>query len=248
MKTTKIVTVAGLASLLTLTGTPFLTAYAADGGQMNSIGTIEFTVNKNAEPPQNPLNPDPTKPIVPKDEADHEPGTEGPLSIDYVSNFRFLSQETSGTTETYYADLDHVTDKNSGSDVDSPNFVQVTDKRGSNSGWRLTVTQNEQFKNENGKDYLDGAVLTLNNGLSNSKDGGTAPTVDQGVKLTPGATNGSEVMNATAGQGTGTWFAYFGKDDEEAKKSIELVVPGNAKKVKGMYTTKLTWTLTDSPA
>ncbi|MHC5250816.1 WxL domain-containing protein [Listeria kieliensis] len=252
MKTTKIVTISGLASLLVVTGTPFLTVHAAEegehGGQMNSVGTIQFTVNHNTELPQNPLNPDPTKPIVPKDEDEHEKGTAGPLSIDYVSNFRFLSQETSGTTEVYYADLDHVVDQSSGSDIDLPNFVQVTDKRGSNTGWRLSVTQNEQFQNENGKDYLDGAELTLKNGSSNSNDGGTAPTVHQDIKLTPGLTSGSEVVSALANEGTGTWFAYFGKDNDEAKKSIELVVPGKAKKVKGLYTTKLTWTLTDSPA
>ena len=54
--------------------------------------------------------------------------------------------------------LDTVKAKDGNKEV--PNFVQVTDNRGTNAGWKLSVTQNDQFKTADGKE-LTGATLTL---------------------------------------------------------------------------------------
>lgn len=224
---------------LSVFGTP---SFAA-GGQINSKGTINFLENTGKVDPTDPLNPDPENPVQPKDLDEHEEGTAGPLSIDYVSNIRFGEQKTSGKDEVYYAALDKLVDSK-GNEVERPNFIQVTDKRGSNAGWHLTVTQNEQFKN--GKESLKGAVLKLDNGTMSSADGGESPSASQGIALNPGMA--SDVANAKENQGTGTWADRFGKDEAAGKKSISLSVPGKTKKVKGEYKTTLTWTLTDSPA
>lgn len=216
---------------------------ATDGASMSSIGTITYVADTDPTDPIDPTDPDPTNPIDPTDPGDHENPTPGPLSIDYVSNLRFGEQKTTGADKTYYAELDHVKDS-AGVAQDLPNFVQVTDKRGSNAGWHLTVTQKEQFKS--GNDELTGASLTLDHAVMSTPDGGDAPTANQAITLDPGVA--SDVEDAKADQGTGTWLDRFGSDEAEAKTSVSLFVPGKTKKVQGEYKTSLTWTLTDSPA
>lgn len=216
---------------------------AKDGATMKSIGTISYVTDTDPVNPVNPINPDPDNPITPDDPDDHDDPTSGPLSIDYVSNLRFGEQKTTGSNTTYYAQLDHATDSN-GAKVDMPNFVQVTDKRGSNTGWHLSVTQDAQFKS--GEEELKGAALTLDHAVLSTPNDGVAPTASQAIKLTPG--QASDVLDAKADQGTGTWLNRFGTDEEEGKSSVSLFVPGSTKKIQGEYKTSLTWILTDSPA
>ncbi|MFH4233977.1 WxL domain-containing protein, partial [Acinetobacter baumannii] len=78
-----------------------------------------------------------------------------------------------------------------------PNYVQVTDNRGTNAGWKLTVTQNEQFKTTSNQE-LTGAALTLKNGILNSASGSDAPESLQNITLTPGVA--SDVVNAKIDQ------------------------------------------------
>lgn len=125
-----------------------------------------------------------------------------------------------------------------------PNYVQVTDNRGTNAGWKLSVTQNDQFKTAEGRD-LTGAALTLKNGTLHSASGSEAPKAAQDIKLTPG--QASDVVTAQEEQGMGTWVNTFGKSVEDAEKSVELSVPGKTKKEQAEYTTSLTWELKDAP-
>ncbi|MDA1686173.1 WxL domain-containing protein, partial [Bacillus cereus group sp. m2-21] len=195
--------------------------------------------------PTNPINPDEVvEPVVDPENPDdvHEKGTDGPLSIDYVSNFNFETQKASGNNELYYAKLDTVKAKDGNKEV--PNFVQVTDNRGTNAGWKLSVTQNDQFKTADGKE-LTGATLTLKNGTPNSASGSDAPAAAQDITLVPG--QASDVLTAQEEQGMGTWTNAFGKSVEEGKKSVELSVPGKTKKEQAQYTTSLTWELKDAP-
>lgn len=216
---------------------------AKDGAEMHSKGTISYVVDKSPTNPVDPTDPNTDNPVTPTDPDDHEKPTNAPLSIDYVSNLYFGEQKTTGSEMTYFADLDHMKDS-TGKDIDRPNFVQVTDKRGSNAGWNLTVTQDSQFKN--GDNELAGATLKLANATLSTANDGTAPTVEKTLELTVGTS--VPVMSAEADQGTGTWLDHFGKDEEEGKTSVSLTVPGDTKKVQGEYATSLTWTLTDTPA
>ncbi|MCO7181202.1 WxL domain-containing protein [Lactococcus formosensis] len=227
----------------TLAATVLLTSFAfgastvladEDGASMKSVGTISYVTDDSSVNPIDPMDPDPD---------DHENPTAGPLSIDYVSNLRFGEQKTTGTDMTYYAQLDEIIDSE-GENIKRPNFVQVTDKRGSNAGWHLTVTQDGQFKS--GANELAGAVLTLDNATLSTPNGGIEPTASQAIALTPGSA--SDVLDAKEEQGTGTWLNRFGADEEEAQSSVTLSVPGKTKKVQGEYKTSLTWTLTDTPA
>lgn len=81
-------------------------------------------------------------------------------------------------------------------------------------------------------------------------DGSTTPGIVSGtLVMTPGSD--VQVLDATAGQGMGTWTDAFGVYDADtnkdtASKAVSLQVPGNsAKNVGSTYTTDLTWTLTD---
>lgn len=239
-----------LATTVLLTGFAFGASRAlaeepveADGASMKSVGTISYVTDDAPVNPIDPMDPDPENPITPTDPEDHENPTSGPLSIDYVSNLRFGEQKTTGTDMTYYAQLDNII-ASDGTEISRPNFVQVTDKRGSNAGWHLTVTQDGQFKS--GEDELAGAVLKLDHASLSTPNDGIEPTANQGISLTPGVS--SDVLDAKEDQGTGTWLNRFGADEEEGKSSVSLSVPGKTKKVQGEYKTSLTWTLTDTPA
>ncbi len=71
---------------------------------MKSHTDVSFTQNEN---PVNPVNPvKPGEDVEPNDP--HEQGTNGPLSIDYVSNFHFGKQKMSGNDKVYTAQLDTV--------------------------------------------------------------------------------------------------------------------------------------------
>lgn len=213
------------------------------GASIKSNSTVSFEEDTSLTDPLDPTNPDEKNPITPLDPDDHEPGTNGPLSIDYVSNIRFGLKKASGKKEVYWAKLDGVEDSD-GTDKEIPNFVQVTDKRGVWKGWHLTVTQEKQFYNATAKESLSGAQMTLMNAIPNSKDGAQAPTVKNPIVLNPGVPQ--DVANAEENKGSGTWAVRFGQDNEEAKESISLEIPSITTKAQGEYATTLTWKLTDS--
>lgn len=223
-----------LAATVLLTGMAFgassvLADDTTDNSEMHSKGTITYVRDESPTNPVDPTDPNTDKPVIPTDPDDHENPKPGPLSIDYVSNLYFGEQKTTGSEMTYHAELDHMKDS-TGKDIDRPNFVQVTDKRGSNAGWNLTVTQDSQFKN--GDNELAGATLKLDNATLSTANDGTAPSAaPTTLELSVGTA--VTVMSAKADEGTGTWLDRFGKDEEEGKTSVSLTVPGDTKKFKG---------------
>ncbi|MHC5252785.1 WxL domain-containing protein [Listeria kieliensis] len=240
-KTLKI-TALGLVTILGVSGTGY-TAFAVDGGSTTSKGDVTFEKNTD---PSGPKDPDTDKPVEPTD-PEITPPTSGPLSIDYVSTIHFGTQKISGNDEVYYASLDKLKDTETGDINEKPNFVQITDNRGSNAGWKLTVVQDAQFKN--GSSELTGAKLKLINPTlkSSKKTDANTPTASE-IVLNPDGTTSADAIVAQANQGMGTWFDTFGKDVTEAAKSISLSVPGDTAKIEGKYSTTLTWTLADTPA
>lgn len=234
---------------------------AADGGTYDSNGKVKFEANKSTAPvkpidPTNPTKP-PVTPIDPTDPLGPKPGTPGPLSIDYASSLDFGVNEISNEDRTYYAKPQAY----GGDTADSANYVQVTDRRGTNAGWTLTVKQNGQFSNATTQNKeLTGTTISLAQGTistptTNAKNPGTFA-----VKLDPTGTTASTVVSAKNTEGSGTFASSFGaleevtsiaadKEVKEIKNTgIKLEVPGNTPKDAVEYDTKLTWTLTDSPA
>lgn len=210
---------------------------------VKTTGDVRFIEDTNPTDPIDPTDPtdpvDPTDPITP---------TEGPLSIDYASSFHFDEHKISAKDEIYTAAFDTV--KGANGVETRPNWIQVTDKRGTNAGWKLQVTQVNQFTTGEGDaaKELKGAELTLKNAASKSTPDNKAgqPTTPDKIDLVVGGA--FDVMTAAKDQGMGTWLDVFG-DETTGDKSIELMVPGAAEKVKdATYKTDLTWTLTDTPA
>jgi hypothetical protein len=221
-----------------------VTSYAADGGEYQSNAIIEFEPATDIiTPPVDPIDPGvPVDPVDPTDPNGPNPGTPGPLSIDYASSLDFGKQKITSTTQTYKAKAQ----KFKGRD-DGPNYVQVTDNRGTEKGWSLQVKQNGQFKSTLGKE-LNGAEITFKNGWVNTASASPIPSITKSTfSLTPEGNGVAEnIMSAKAGEGSGTYLLVFG-DKATAAESIELSIPGQTTKYAEKYSTSLTWTLTDVP-
>lgn len=213
---------------------------AVDGGQMKTEGDVGFRKNTDITPPVDPLNPD--KPLEP-----FKPPTAGPLSLNYVSDIQFGSYDLADSETIFYASLDTIKYADSSKQrFKRPNFVELTDNRGLNTGWRLTVKQNGQLKNADGAE-LNGAKLAFNNTSIVSLDEITAtPTGFTKDAVLLNDNQNVLVMAAKNGTGMGSWSVNFGQDDTEGERSISLTVPKDSVKEKGHYTTSLTWTLSDS--
>lgn len=225
-------------------------AFGNDVIEYDSNGQISFQPSTDSTNPLDPLDPNPDKPIKPVDPTvpggEPNPGTQGPLSIDFASSLDFGTQEITSRTEYYQAASQKYTDFD-GEDGEGPNFVQVTDNRGTEAGWSLSVKQNGQFYSSEWEQELDNAEITFNNGGIVTNSDSTKPSESANtIVLNP---NGAEshVMTAREGEGAGTYLMTWGETVDEARESIVLEVPGSSTKYATQYTTTFTWTLNDTP-
>ncbi len=86
-----------------------ITAQAEEVAAYHSNGQIVFEPNTEPTDPISPTDPDPENPIKPVDpttpDGKPEPGTNGPLSIDFASSLYFGTQKITSKTEIYHAAL-----------------------------------------------------------------------------------------------------------------------------------------------
>lgn len=229
-------------SVLTLFFVSFVTIKPVQVGAEGEVqGKATTTFKENGEV---------VSPVDPEEEDDKEidpthPPTAGPLSINYVSDIRFGKQSIPAQEQIFYAANDTITQVASKEKKEIPNFVQVTDLRGSASGWTLSVRQNSPFMNEKGE-LLTGAKLKLSAvsvvsqyGLTNTPTG----LIKDQVLSDDGKTF-FEIVKAEAGTGTGRWNIYIGSE-KDTTDNVSLTVPKNEPKKGGKYTTSLTWLLQD---
>ena len=243
MKIKKIALTAALALGLSATlGTGIVGAQ--HGADYSSDADIKFKFNTDKGPEI--IDPeDKDKPLKPTD-PEVNPGTNGPLSIDYISNFHFGEQIINGNGATYFAELSKM-EKEDGTLKDYPNFIQITDDRANGKGWHLDVKQDGQFKTPSGQE-IDGAELSFLNPKLESKIASNEPTAYEVVKLDPTGQSSAPVINAEYKEGMGTWINLFGKDAKEGLESIKLEVPGNIiLSTTEEYKTTLSWELSDAP-
>lgn len=211
-------------------------------------GLVSFIEN---DEPTNPVDPtDPGTPVDPIDPIDPEnpiePGTKGPLSLDYASSFNFGEHKITSQDETYFAA--HQVVKIGEVLKDVPLYAQVTDGRGEYTGWSLGVKQNGQFKTEKG-DILEGAQIKFLNAEAVNEEGGNAvaPSKVSGtVDIVADGTTTHDVMEAKVDEGQGTWVYRMG-DLTTMDESVALEVPGATTKKKAEYKTTLTWILNATP-
>ncbi|MGE7948831.1 WxL domain-containing protein [Lysinibacillus sp. NPDC093688] len=195
--------------------------------------------------PTDPGKIDPVEPVDPTEpDGKPKPGTPGPLSIDYASGLDFGEQKITSTNQVYKAKAQKFGKREK---PEGPNYVQVTDNRGTETGWSLQVKQNGQFKSESGKE-LEGAEITFKNAWVNTASASKKPSIfkESFTLKTDGTGVAENIMSAKAGEGAGTYVLAFG-DDATGGESIELSVPGKTTKYAEKYSTSLTWTLTDTP-
>lgn len=233
---------------------------ASTGGDYTSNGYVNFAEGDNTG--INPVDPlDPSVPVGPTnpDGTDPTPGTGGALSIDFASSLSFGTQKISSKDATYFAHAQWISKDKDGSAVDMtrPNYVQVTDTRGTWDGWTLTVAESDQFQNTSGE-KLTGAELSFSKGYT---DGTTAakPGYINNTNFVV-STAASKILGAGPNQGMGTWVyglganadyqenggAHLGNEAVSTASPISLKVIAGTNKATS-YKTQLIWSLTNTP-
>ncbi|MFT9820299.1 WxL domain-containing protein [Lysinibacillus sp. NPDC056185] len=229
---------------------------SAEEKEYVSNGVVTFIPNEDTQGPVDPTDPDPEKPVDPVDPIDPGvppgPGTGGPLGIDFVSNLDFGINEISNKNKIYYANAQFI--RSGGESKYVPNYVQISDSRGLNAGWTLTVKQEDQFSNANTQNKkLTGAQIKFESPAVTGKTQVTPPKAEE-ITLVPGTD--SLVMSAGPNEGAGLWVNLWGTVDEmtnaegqkvQKNKAISLSIPGKTPKDTVTYSTKLTWNLSDVP-
>lgn len=173
----------------------------------------------------------PNRPINPGEGGDGQgTGAIGPLTIDYVPNFKFEEMVIDGDVQT----LESTSVKP---------VVQVTDRTASGKGWNLTATMGDFV---NGTHRITNAKMTLKDGVVErafENNNAPAPTISNNIELTSGSPK--SVMNAPAEKGMGTWYAKWYTTGTTNEKVILEIDSSTA--LAGEYKSVINWELTQQP-
>ncbi|MFU9940031.1 WxL domain-containing protein [Listeria monocytogenes] len=276
-RTVKVTTASLLA--LGLIVAPVLSGDFASGATSvtkDSKGIVKF--DKSTTPDPDPVNPDPVDPdpVIP-DPTDPPVGTDG-LWILAVSDWDFgthnVSSLSSGALNVHAADdtISTYVDANGNGQQDLPGevsvtkkvtpYAQISDVRGTNTGWTLSVTGSAFKDSSTPAKTIPGAELTIpKSTVSSATSTAQAPTGYDSVTIS--MTGGAAVpvmaakdmqtatpTNFNDDQGMGTWTDSFGSQAVSATDTSKpkLSIPKNVVVADGTYQSTLTWTLSDTPA
>ncbi|MCW00842.1 WxL domain-containing protein [Listeria monocytogenes] len=251
-------------------------ASAATSVTKDSKGIVKF--DKSTTPDPDPVNPDPVDPdpVIP-DPTDPPVGTDG-LWILAVSDWDFgthnVSSLSSGALNVHAADdtISTYVDANGNGQQDLPGevsvtkkvtpYAQISDVRGTNTGWTLSVTGSAFKDSSTLAKTIPGAELTIpKSTVSSATSTAQAPTGYDSVTIS--MTGGAAVpvmaakdmqtatpTNFNDDQGMGTWTDSFGSQAVSATDTSKpkLSIPKNVVVADGTYQSTLTWTLSDTPA
>ncbi|HBM3698237.1 TPA: WxL domain-containing protein [Listeria monocytogenes] len=251
-------------------------ASAATSVTKDSKGIVKF--DKSTTPDPDPVNPDPVDPdpVIP-DPTDSPVGTDG-LWILAVSDWDFgthnVSSLSSGALNVHAADdtISTYVDANGNGQQDLPGevsvtkkvtpYAQISDVRGTNTGWTLSVTGSAFKDSSTPAKTIPGAELTIpKSTVSSATSTAQAPTGYDSVTIS--MTGGAAVpvmaakdmqtatpTNFNDDQGMGTWTDSFGSQAVSATDTSKpkLSIPKNVVVADGTYQSTLTWTLSDTPA
>lgn len=240
---------------------PASRVFSAQKSTVTTDGTVTFKqpdLNETDSNPTKPVNPDDPNTIIDPNDPnslfpEENAGGQGLLRIDFApKSFDFGTQELPTVTTTYYAQPLPVKSLNGAEDTWT-NYIQVSDKRGTYTGWTLSVKQENQFTNPEATNnhVLEGAVLSL--GTKEAKAELVASNVDERYKpskaqsitaLTPGEQ--TDLVIAGPEEGLATWVYRFGSSATK-DKGISLTIPAGAYAT-GVYRATLTWVLSDVPS
>lgn len=154
-----------------------------------------------------------------------------------MSSVNFGEQEVSSTEQSY-------------SSTSRKPFIQISDRRGTGAGWKVTATATA-FQNEDGAASLSGATLSFKNGeTASASTTATTPTAAQTVELPTDGTSIVSVVSAKASEGMGTWInRWFGatpNDTASLNDNVKLTIPAGSATL-GDHEATITWTLSDAP-
>ncbi|EMO8017917.1 WxL domain-containing protein [Listeria monocytogenes] len=251
-------------------------ASAATSVTKDSKGIVKF--DKSTTPDPDPVNPDPVDPdpVIP-DPTDPPVGTDG-LWILAVSDWDFgthnVSSLSSSALNVHAADdtISTYVDANGNGQQDLPGevsvtkkvtpYAQISDVRGTNTGWTLSVTGSAFKDSSTPAKTIPGAELTIpKSTVSSATSTAQAPTGYDSVTIS--MTGGAAVpvmaakdmqtatpTNFNDDQGMGTWTDSFGSQAVSATDTSKpkLSIPKNVVVADGTYQSTLTWTLSDTPA
>ncbi|HDU6370976.1 TPA: WxL domain-containing protein [Listeria monocytogenes] len=251
-------------------------ASAATSVTKDSKGIVKF--DKSTTPDPDPVNPDPVDPdpVIP-DPTDPPVGTDG-LWILAVSDWDFgthnVSSLSSGALNVHAADdtISTYVDANGNGQQDLPGevsvtkkvtpYAQISDVRGTNTGWTLSVTGSAFKDSSTPAKTIPGAELTIpKSTVSSATSTAQAPTGYDSVTISMTGGVAVPVMaakdmqtatptNFNDDQGMGTWTDSFGSQAVSATDTSKpkLSIPKNVVVADGTYQSTLTWTLSDTPA
>lgn len=171
----------------------------------------------------------------PEDPTNSGTNNSGLLKIDRVPNFRFGKVVRSGLYQEEYA-------------INSNPYIQVSDLRGSLSGWTLYAKISDfvsEPTTEDQKRYLlKGARLTLTSGdIQEYNSEYAAPPRSHSISLNR---NLQKVMSADKNTGQGVWATRW-KSEQGINKNIKLAILPKTAKPGRKYKATITWKLADVP-
>lgn len=238
-------------------------------GSESSVGGSHITFEKGTDPNSGVLDPETLKPADPGEIAK----TEGPLRIDFAPQLTFAATEISKTDlkSSAHAQLFH-----NGTGARG-NFVQVSDYRAKETGWRLLVRQETQFRSQSADTLLKGAYISFDQAWTNSTSVSKAPKVSKEVINMSNIGETYLLAEAAANQGGGTWSIVFGASKDNAfnqpntlfplvdaegnqvtdaefenqqvyiNQGVTLTIPHTEQLKPGNYSTVLTWIISELP-
>lgn len=202
----------------------------ANNSTGETITTAKFRANSQTITPV-----DPDHPNIPSNKGDGSNGAHvgSGLSLIYVSKkLSFGSHEINILKPKTYIPI------SDDSSLWNDNFViEVSDVRGTNAGWRLSVS-GDSLVGDDGT-IIKGAALSLPLGsLSNSGYASNGASSHAVKNILSSKT--SDILDAEKNSGSGVTV------DRLYPGAINLVIPENTTKAQG-YVTRLNWSLTDAP-
>mgnify|MGYP001054749034 CR=1 FL=1 len=206
------------------------TAFADEGNNASTDVTAKIVTDDDQGP-----NP----PIVNPTDPDDSTGSKGLLTLDYASSLQF-GEIKLNTHSINKSPENTVLDENN--QKVTPKFgAQVTDIRGTGTGWNLKVSLSPFKGIAIGEHTLKGAQLVLPKGeavTNESADEEAKPTAKE-VTLNADSQE-NDLFTATVSQGMGSWF------DEMKAEQIKLRAP--SVQYADSYQASINWTLQDTPA
>lgn len=250
----------------------------ADDPKADSEADVNFSLDDTPANPKNPEVVDPTDPdgpdkeVDPKDNGSGGDGTKA-FNINWISNFHFGDIKIKGTAMSAYAQPTTLTWTTPATGTTPTEnlapFLQVTDNRGKNTGWNVSVTGTEFVEQNTTQGVtpatLNGASIYLTDGnvIGSSEMSAFTPTIvafgaNNNMDILSNVGSSNTVFSAETGKGQGTWsLAWGGKTATPALLQTESDVPSAGVKISvpvsalpkdgTAYKSTLTWTLADAP-